>query len=365
MDVRESRAEKSFRPYPLPVALGARRMVILAEGCFSPLGAKTAVCLVRYVPGEVVAVIDASRSPSTAEAVLGFGGSIPVVADLRDALAYAPDTFVLGTAPRGGKLAAGDRAAVVEAIGHGLHVMNGMHELLNDDDEIVSLAKERGVVLWDVRRPSDDLGVSTGNACPDCPVVLTVGSDCNTGKMTAGLEICNALRRDGVRAVFAASGQTGIMITGTGIPVDRVIADFIGGATERLVCGTSPGADVVILEGQGSILHPGYAGVTFGMIAGALPRAYILCHQPTRRSIRGYDVPIPPLAELVRLYESAISGILKIPVAGIALNTFDLDEDAARRAVDDAARETGLAATDPVRFGAGALVGSIRESLSI
>jgi uncharacterized NAD-dependent epimerase/dehydratase family protein len=340
-------------------------MVILADGCFSPLGAKTAVCLVRYVPREVAAVIDASAAPTTAEAVLGFGGSIPVVACLRDALAYAPDTFVLGTAPRGGRLSAGDRAVLIDAVSRGLHVMNGMHELLNDDGEISSLAKARGVFLWDVRRPPDDLGVSSGNECPDCPVILTVGSDCNTGKMTAGMEIHNALARAGVRSAFAASGQTGIMITGTGIPVDRVIADFLGGATERLVRETATGADVVILEGQGSILHPGYAGVTFGMIAGALPRAYVLCHQPTRKSIRGYDVPIPPLALVVRLYENAISGIRKIPVVGIALNTFDLDEDAARRAVDEATRETGLAAADPVRFGAEALVCAIRKSLSI
>jgi len=365
MRAKESRAGESNRSYPLPVALGARRMVILADGCFSPLGAKTAVCLVRYAPGEVVAVIDASCSPSTAEAVLGFGGSIPVVACLRDALAHAPNTFVLGTAPRGGKLAPGDRAGIVEAIGHGLHVMNGMHEFLNDDVEFASLAKAKGVFLWDVRRPSDDLGVSTGSEPLECPVVLTVGSDCNTGKMTAGFEIHNALLREGVRSAFAASGQTGIMITGTGIAVDRVIADFLGGATERLVREAATGADVVILEGQGSILHPGYAGVTFGMIAGALPRSYILCHQPTRRSIRGYSVPIPPLAELVRLYENAISGIRKIPVAGVALNTFDLDEGAARRAVNDAARETALPATDPVRFGSAELVRSIRESLSI
>jgi uncharacterized NAD-dependent epimerase/dehydratase family protein len=340
-------------------------MVLHAEGCFSPLGAKTAVCLVRYVPGEVVAVIDSSAAPSTAEAVLGFGGSIPVVADLRQALRLAPDTFVLGTAPRGGKLTSSDRAAVVEAVRHGLHVMNGMHELLNEDGEISSLAEERRVVLWDVRRPPDDLGVSSGQECPDCPVLFTVGSDCNTGKMTAGMEIQGALRRAGVRSAFAASGQTGIMITGRGIPIDRVVCDFLGGATERLVRETAPGADVVILEGQGSILHPGYAGVTFGMIAGALPRGFILCHQPTRRYIRGYDIPIPSLAALVTLYENAISGIRRIPVAGIALNTFDLDDDGAQKAIDDAARETGLAVTDPVRFGSEPLIPVIRKSLAL
>jgi uncharacterized NAD-dependent epimerase/dehydratase family protein len=345
--------------------IGARRMAILADGCFSPLGAKTAVCLVRYAAGEVVAVVDASRAPSTAGETIGIGGDIPVVASLREALAFGPNTIVFGTAPRGGKLAAADRTAAVEAIRGGLHVMNGMHEFLGDDEELAALAAGKGVVLWDVRRPPDGLGVASGKGCAPCPVVFTVGSDCNTGKMTAGMEIHRALLGGGVRSGFAASGQTGIMITGTGIPVDRVVADFIGGATERLVLETAPGNDVVILEGQGSILHPGYAGVTFGMIAGALPSACVLCHQPTRDTVRGYAVPIPPLPELASLYEGAIAGIRRMPVVGIALNTFDLDDALARQAVEAAERRTGLPATDPVRFGAGVLVSAIRRFLSI
>lgn len=353
------------RSYPLPVPLGARRMAILADGCFSPLGAKTAVCLVRYAADEVVAVIDASRSPSTAREAIGFGGEIPVVASLGGALARGPNTLVFGTAPRGGMLSGADRAVAIEAIRSGLHVMSGMHEFLNDDGELAALAAERGVVLWDVRRPPEGLGVASGSGCAPCPVVFTAGSDCNTGKMTAGMEINRALLREGVRSGFAASGQTGIMITGTGIPIDRVVADFIGGATERLVRETAPGNDVVILEGQGSILHPGFAGVTFGMIAGALPRAGILCHQPTRDTIRGYAVPIPALPELVSLYEGAISGIRRIPIIGIALNTFDLDDESAHRAIEVGERETGLPVTDPVRFGADTLVRAIRRFLSI
>lgn len=361
---RNSRAEPN-RAYPLPIPLGARRMAIFAEGCFSPLGAKTAVCLVRYVPEEVAAVIDSSQAPAAVHGILGFGGAIPVTGSLKEALSHAPNTFVLGTAPRGGMLAPGERAAIVEAIERGLHVISGMHEFLNDDAELAALANERGVVLWDVRRPPDGLGVSSGNECPQCPVMFTVGSDCNTGKMTAGMELHYGLLRSGVRSGFAASGQTGIMIMGRGIPVDRVVADFIGGATERLVCETAFGNEVVILEGQGSILHPGYAGVTFGMIAGALPRGYVLCHQPTRHMIRNYAVPIPPLRELVRLYEQAIPWIRKIPVIAIALNTFDMDEEAARRAIESAAHETGLPATDPVRFGAGPLVQAVRAVLSL
>jgi len=361
----EARDAAVFSSYALPIPLGARRMAILAEGCFSPLGAKTAVCLVRYVPREVVAVIDSSRAPTAVERVLGFGGGIPVVASLAEAIERGPNTLVLGTAPRGGMLTPEDRAVVVQAIEAGLHVASGMHRFLADDPDLAGLARRNGVVLWDARRPPDDIGVSTGAGAAGCPVVLTVGSDCNTGKMTASLEIHYGLERAGVRSGFAASGQTGIMIVGRGIPVDRVLADFIGGAAERLVRETARGADVVILEGQGSIIHPGYAGVTFGMIAGAMPQALVLCHQPTRTSVRNYPVPIPALPELVRLYERSIEGIRKIPVIGIALNTFDMDADAARREVERARGDTRLPVTDPVRFGTEPIVRAIRNLLSI
>lgn len=351
--------------YPLPVPLGKRRMAILAEGCFTPLGAKTAVCLVRYVPNEVAAIIDSSKASKRVQEVLGFGGDIPIVSSVGEAASLGANTFALGTAPKGGRLSNYDRTAIMEAIEASLHIVSGMHDFLSDDPEISGKAKERGVVIWDVRKPPEDLDVSSGNPCPYCPVIFTVGSDCNTGKMTAAMEVHLALRRSGFRSAFAASGQTGIMIVGRGIPVDRVIADFIGGATERLVLSEASGSDIVILEGQGSILHPAYAGVTFGMIAGALPHGCILCHQPSRTKIRNYDVPIPPLADLVRLYESALPALVKMPVLGIALNTFDLSEDAARDEIERAVLETGLPATDPVRFGAEVLVEAIRNRFSL
>jgi len=346
-------------PDELPV--GKRRMVIFAEGAFSPLGAKTAVCLVRFSTDEVVAVIDSSRAPSTVQDVLGFGGDIPVVASIDEALGYKPDCLVIGMAPKGGLLPEGAYDVVVRAIRMGLHIISGMHQFLGDDEKLSSLAEEFGVVIWDVRRPPEGLGVSSGKECPYCPVVLTVGSDCNTGKMTAAMQIFHGLVEAGVNASFAASGQTGIMITGWGIPIDRVVSDFIGGATERLVLESAEGKDVVLLEGQGSILHPGYAGVTIGMIAGALPHAMILCHQPTRKVIRNYTVRIPPLDELVRLYENSIPGIKKVPVIGISLNTFDLSEGEAETEIEEARRLTGLAVTDPVRFGPEPLVDAIKD----
>jgi uncharacterized NAD-dependent epimerase/dehydratase family protein len=347
------------------VAIGRRRMAVMAEGCFSPLGAKTAVCLVRYVPEEIVAVIDSSQAPATVQQLLGFGGPIPVVASIEEALAHSPDILLLGTAPKGGQPPPGSREAVVEGIKSGLHIVSGMHLFLGDDPELAWLARDNGVVIWDVRRAPKNLRVSSGEQCPYCPVLLTVGSDCNTGKMTAAMELTRGLTAAGLRVGFAASGQTGMMITGRGIPVDAVVADFISGATEQLVLETAPGMDLVLLEGQGSLLHPGYAGVTVGMISGSLPNGMILCHQPTRKVIRNYDVPIPSAARLVELHRSAIAGIADVPVIGIALNTFDMEEEAAKRAIRSAGEETGLATADPVRFGTDDLVEAVRLALGL
>jgi uncharacterized NAD-dependent epimerase/dehydratase family protein len=346
----------AWSSYPLPVPVGRRRMALFAEGCFSPLGAKTAVCLVRYTAGEVAAVIDSTQAGSTVGEALGFGGSIPILSSVREAAEAGADVLVLGTAPKGGRPSQSDLEAVEEALEAGLHIVSGMHSFLADDPRLSALAEAKGVVIWDVRRPPRRLAVSSGESRSDCIVVMTVGSDCNTGKMTVALELVGALRERGLRAGFAASGQTGMMITGRGAPIDAVVADFLGGATEMLVAETAAGNDIVVLEGQGSIIHPGYAGVMIGMIAGALPHALILCHQPTRKVIRNYRVSIPPLAELVELYRTAIGGIREIPVIGIALNTFDLDEESARGELEAAACATGLPAADPVRFGARALV---------
>jgi uncharacterized NAD-dependent epimerase/dehydratase family protein len=191
-------------------------------------------------------------------------------------------------------------------------------------------------------------------------VILTVGSDCNIGKMTTQLQLRDAMRRAGQRVAFAATGQTGILVEGWGISVDAVVADFIAGAAERLVLEAAPDADVVLVEGQGSIIHPSYSGVTYGLMHGALPHAMVLCTQPTRTAInRQAWVRIPPLVELVRMHEAVVAPLRPAPVIALALNTFDLDEAAARDAIKAAEDETGLPATDPVRFDPAPIVGAI------
>jgi uncharacterized NAD-dependent epimerase/dehydratase family protein len=208
------------------------------------------------------------------------------------------------------------------------------------------------VVIRDLRKSPADLDVSTGKVRDtDATVILTVGSDCNIGKMTSQLQLRDVLKKRGRRVAFAGTGQTGILVEGWGIAVDAVVADFIGGASERLTLEAAANADIVLVEGQGSIIHPSYSGVTYGLIHGSLPNAFVLCTQPSRTTIGHNDwVKIPPLKELIRLHEEIIAPLRPAPVIALCLNTYDLSEAAAKDAIKRAQDETGLPATDVVRF---------------
>jgi uncharacterized NAD-dependent epimerase/dehydratase family protein len=335
----------------------AHRFLIIADGQFGPLTSKTANSCIRYFPERVVAVLDRAHAGRTVQDVLGFGGPIPVVGDLERGLAERPTAVMIGIAPRGGQLPPEWRAWLKTAIARGLEIWSGLHAFIGDDPELGALARARGVRVFDARKPPHDLGIADGRAAEvSAYVLLTVGTDCNVGKMTAQLELAVALKERGHRAQFVATGQTGIFIEGWGIAVDAVVADFIAGAAEQLVLRGARDADIVLVEGQGSLIHPGYSGVTLGLLHGCCPDALILCHQATRDFIGDYHgrepwVRIPPLPEVVDIYERAAAPVRSAKVIGISLNTFDLDDAAARAAVERASQETGLPATDPVRFG--------------
>jgi len=346
----------------------APTFLAVAEGSFGVITAKTAVSAIRYLPERVVAVLDSTATARTVGEALGFGGPIPIVRTLEEGLALGPEALLIGIAPRGGRLPPEWRAWVETALDRGLEIWSGLHTYLSDDPDLAARARRRGVRLFDLRKPPDVLPVANGRArSVDALVVLTVGSDCNSGKMTALVELQRALRGDALRTRFVATGQTGILLAGRGIAVDAVVGDFIAGATEQLVVEAAAGADVVLVEGQGSLIHPGYSGVSLGLIHGACPGAMILCHQASRKLVSEYHgasafLPIPPLARLVQLHEQTAALVSPSRVIAVALMTYDLPEGAARDAVRRAAEETGLPATDPVRFGVEPLVGAIREA---
>jgi uncharacterized NAD-dependent epimerase/dehydratase family protein len=340
------------------------RYLIVADGDFGPMTSKTANSVIRYLPDRTVGVLDRQHAGQTVQDVLGFGGSIPVVGSMRAGLALGPTAVLIGIAPQGGRLPGEWREWLAEALDQGCDLWSGLHTFLNDDPILAAKAQRNGRKLFDLRRPPADLPIASGLAKKVEPlVVLTVGTDCNVGKMTAQLQLTRRLNQRGIRTRFVATGQTGIMIEGWGIAVDAVVADFIAGAAERLVLEGSRDADIVLVEGQGSINHPGYSGVTLGLLHGACPDALILCHQSSREYIGDYReeawLRIPPLSEYVRLYETIGSAVHPTKVIGISLNTYDLSEAEALRSCERAARETGLPVTDPVRFDPGPLLDAV------
>jgi uncharacterized NAD-dependent epimerase/dehydratase family protein len=338
-------------------------MVILTEGHLDVFTAKTAVGVLRYCPDEVVAVLDSTRAGQDLVALVGAGAGVPIVATLEEALSRRADTFVIGIAPPGGRLPESWRNLLRQAIAAGLNILSGLHQYLGDDPEFAGLAARRGVKITDVRKPPRDYPVGTEKAkTTRAKRVLTVGTDCNLGKKLTALEITAELRRAGVDAQFLATGQTGIMISGKGVPLDNIISDFVSGAAESLVLENAD-HEVLLIEGQGGLLNASYGGVTLGLMQGTLPDAMIMVHAPPRTTIRHLTTPIPPLPEVIDLHERMMSYLHPSKVIGVALNTFGMDEPAARRAVEETAALTGLPATDCVRFGSAALADAVRRFL--
>jgi uncharacterized NAD-dependent epimerase/dehydratase family protein len=337
-----------------------KRYLILAEGkSGDPHYGKTARGVIHYSPHPVVAVLDSTRAGETYRGV-------PIVATVDDALRFNPTTALVGVATQGGRFPPAWRELLRSCISNGLDVENGLHEFLSDDEELSELARLHNVELRDLRRPPADLSVPTGeNLQLAAKIVLTVGSDCAIGKKTVAVELDLEARKRGHRSVFVPTGQTGIAIAGWGIAVDAVISDFLAGAAERLVVeGAARGGELLFVEGQGSIVHPAYSGVTLGLLHGSAPHACVLCHKAGAKVVEGFpDHPLPPLAELVQLYERMSLPARPAPVAAIALNTAGLDADEARSAVDAVRTETGLPVDDPVRFGAGPLLEAVLKRL--
>jgi uncharacterized NAD-dependent epimerase/dehydratase family protein len=194
---------------------------------------------------------------------------------------------------------------------------------------------------------------------------LIVGSDCNVGKMTVSLELCRAARRRGIKAAWAATGQTGMLLRERGICVDRVISDFVGGAAEELVNAEGAGMDLLFVEGQGAIVHPGYAAVTLGLLYGVMPDCMVLAHVAGRELLKRLDTPILPVSDLVALHERLMAPFKPSPVAGITLNTSTLETGAARAELGRESKQSGLPVSDVVRFGCDPVLDSVLGILKL
>jgi uncharacterized NAD-dependent epimerase/dehydratase family protein len=278
---------------------------------------------------------------------------------LQEGLDAGAKTLVIGVANRGGVISDAWKAVLVEALEAGYDIASGLHNLLRDENEIQRAAKVHGGTLHDVRIPSVAYPIAngikrTGKRC------LAVGTDCSVGKMYTGLCIDAEMTKRGMKSTFRPTGQTGILITGGGVPLDAVIADFMAGAVEYL----TPDNDADHwdhIEGQGSLYHVSYSGVTMALIHGGQPDALILCHEPTRTHMRG--LPTYQLPSLESLRDTALS-TAKVAnpdcvVAGISINTQHMPEDEALAYIKEVEDRMGLPTTDPFRFGAERLVDAL------
>jgi len=343
------------------------RIVILAHEKF-PDRAKTALGVMRYGDQDVRAVLDRDRAGDRVSDHVPDVADAPIVESFDEAYAAADgdvDALYIGIAPIGGGFDESWRGDVEAAIEAGCDVVSGLHYFLNEDDELVELAAESGVDLVDVREPDDDLTVATGaSGDVDADVVCTVGTDCSVGKMTASLEIVAAARERGIDAAFVPTGQTGIMIAGWGNPIDRVVSDFTAGAVEDMLVEVGDDHDLLVVEGQGSIIHPAYSAVTCGILHGSMADGLVLCHAAGREAVHGYEsFSLPSIEEYVDLYEGLAAPVREASVVAGALNTKDVaDDGAAADAVADFGDALGTPAADPVRDGAEAIVDGIVDA---
>ncbi|MBB4265347.1 N-acetyltransferase DgcN [Roseospira visakhapatnamensis] len=265
-------------------------------------------------------------------------------------------TLVVGVANRGGVIDESWHGVFVEALAAGLDIAAGLHQRLADIPALAEAARAHGRRLHDVRHPTETFAVATGAPRPGRRV-LAVGTDCSVGKMYAMLAMERALKARGLAADFRATGQTGILIAGGGVSVDAVVADFISGATEAL-CPAQDADHIDLVEGQGSLFHPSFAGVSLGLLHGAQPQSLVLCHEPGRPHLRGLPgVPVPSLEDCIDLTLRCARLVSPdVRFVGAAFNTSALDEATARQVMDDAAVRLGMPCVDPVRTGVESLV---------
>jgi uncharacterized NAD-dependent epimerase/dehydratase family protein len=340
----------------IPEAVSERRYAILVEGWFANRHAKTAHGLIRYGRDEVVAVIDSTLAGRRVREVMPeLERDAPIVRSLEEALDLAPTSVLVGLAPAGGRLPEEWMEALRSAADAGLEIVSGLHQRL--------APLFPGERVWDVREPPDDVPLFSGEGFGVGPrVALTVGTDTAIGKMTAALEVERAASEAGVRSGFVATGQTGIIIAGWGICVDAVVSDFVAGASEQLVLEAARrGPDVILVEGQGSLGHPAYSGVTLGLLHGSCPDCLILCAADPHEEIFA-GVPRPTPAHAIRLYEEVAALVKPAPVVAVSVNTGGLGDAEAEQFVASIADETGLPAVDPFRASAAPILEAVMQA---
>ena len=326
-----------------------RSMVLLTWGHSNPRTAKTATGLLRFCPQECVAVLDPDHAGRDAAELLGVGQGVPIIGSLSE----APDanTLVIGIAPPGGKVPDSWKPLLIEAMSQGMNLLSGLHEFLIDSDELAHASEQHKVTITDVRK-NDFCEIATyPELNPNCLRLLTVGQDCGVGKLVTSLAIAQALQSEGQAAQFIATGQTGIMISGDGLPIDCVTSDFVSGAVESLVCKYQD-RDFLLVEGQGSLVHPSYSGVTLSLLHGARPHGLIMVFEAGRTAVGGLDhVDLPSIQDQIQLFETMGSIHQPCHTLALSMNASQIEVGEAKAMAQNLEQELQLPVVDVVREG--------------
>ncbi|MGB3192906.1 MAG: DUF1611 domain-containing protein [Limnoraphis sp.] len=346
----------------------AGRLAILLHGGILGATGKTGLSLLRYSQANIVAVIDRDCAGQSLSELTGMNREVPIVASVKDAIAYHPNILMIGIAPPGGALPEEWWVDLDGALEAKLSIVNGLHTQLIP---LVEQRHHRNINqilnpqqwIWDIRQEPSGLNIASAAARQlNCQRVLTVGTDMAIGKMSTGLELNQAAQKRGIRSKFLATGQGGLMLGEDGIPLDSVRVDFAAGAVEQVVMRCGKDCDLLFVEGQGSLIHPG-STATLPLLRGSQPTHLILAHRAGQTHVRNHPhVVIPPLSQVIELYENVASvggAMQSAKIVGISLNTYGLAEDVAKEAIAQVQLETGLPCTDTVRFGADILLDAL------
>ena len=340
----------------------ASRLALLMHGHLRSRNGKMGFGLLRYAEATVTCVIATEGAGGDLRAITGIDTDAPIVATTAEAAILGADVLVIAVATSGGILPPGYREEIISGLRNGMSLVNGLHGVYALDPEFAA-ALQPGAFIWDVRREPAGLVSGRGRAAElGCRRVLTVGTDMAIGKMTASLELDRTARARGIRSKFLATGQIGICISGDGVPLDAVRVDFASGSIEALCLKYGVDHDVLWVEGQGSALHPG-STAWLALLRGSMATDLVLVHRPGQVALDGLEhIAIPPLPEVISLYEAVASATPSYPVAKvrcIALNCARMSDAEADRAVRETAELTGIATADVVRHGAGALLDAV------
>lgn len=335
------------------------RVAILLKGGVKGHHGKTGLAFLRYSQTNIVAVIDSESVGESIAKLTGIERDVAIVESTQAALLYNPDTLLIGIAPSGGQLPSELLREIETAIAAGLSLVNGLHTPLTP----LFPNLQSGQQIWDLRQEPPNLTIGRGKARSlESRRILTVGTDMAIGKMSTSLELHRTALQQGIKAKFMATGQAGVAISSQGLVLDAVRVDFAAGAVEKTILELAPDSELIFVEGQGSLLHPG-STATLPLIRGSQPTGLVLVHRAGATHIHDLpDIKIPPLPKVIQLYETVASagGIYgNVKVQAIALNTFGMDSSEAEAAIKSTADLTGLCCSDVVRFGGATLLPAI------